>query len=422
MKKIGLAFIAIWITSTAFGQEDTNKIQSSGDVGIGTTSPSTLLDVNGTARFGMSSDGGIQISRFTSSLTDVPGSTGGIHLQGPLHSHLVFDVQGNDHNDGFYIRIPTNLQVNPMVDKTAFAVKSNGRVGIGTASPSYLLDVNGTSRFSNDLLLSESKYIYLGNNNNRIRAESYGDIGIYPNANLYIGAVISGDETKNVSFLENGNVGIGTTTVDDKLHLKQRSGDAVLKIENTGNGNASIIKFSRERTTGEDVVGGAIGLVSNTGTNWGQLFFNARSGAADVGVDGSGTQTPFLTLGNGVNNNVAVGIGTNTPKNALDVVGTIRSTEVKVEATPWPDYVFADNYQLRTLKETKEYIQENKHLPEIPSATEIEANGVELGDMNMRLLKKIEELTLYQIELMEKLEQQNEELQNVKKELKELKK
>lgn len=94
----------------------------------------------------------------------------------------------------------------------------------------------------------------------------------------------------------------------------------------------------------------------------------------------------------------------------LVVDGKIRSEEVKVEIINGPDYVFASDYELRTLEETKKYIIENKHLPEIPSAKEMEANGVELGDMNMRLLKKIEELTLYQIELLEKLKQQNKQL------------
>ncbi|MCR9154386.1 MAG: hypothetical protein NXI09_09770 [Bacteroidetes bacterium] len=99
----------------------------------------------------------------------------------------------------------------------------------------------------------------------------------------------------------------------------------------------------------------------------------------------------------------------------LTVDGKIKSEEVKVEviAGVGPDYVFEANYELRTLQETKEYITENKHLPEIPSAREMEANGIDLGAMNMRLLKKIEELTLYQIELLERLEKAEEKIQQL---------
>ncbi|MEO9803467.1 MAG: hypothetical protein ABJF04_09485 [Reichenbachiella sp.] len=107
-----------------------------------------------------------------------------------------------------------------------------------------------------------------------------------------------------------------------------------------------------------------------------------------------------------------IGIGTTTPTNKLEVNGTIRAQEIKVEASPWPDYVFTDEYQLSTLEETASYIKENHHLSEIPSAEEIEANGVNLGEMNMLLLKKIEELTLHIIEMnnrMKLLEIENSE-------------
>ena len=81
---------------------------------------------------------------------------------------------------------------------------------------------------------------------------------------------------------------------------------------------------------------------------------------------------------------------------------------MKVEASPWPDYVFAEGYKLRSLEETKAYIDTHKHLPEVPSAQEIEENGVALGEMNMLLLKKIEELTLHQIQLMNELNNQKQ--------------
>ncbi|WP_410221856.1 hypothetical protein [Pedobacter sp.] len=93
-----------------------------------------------------------------------------------------------------------------------------------------------------------------------------------------------------------------------------------------------------------------------------------------------------------------VGIGTLTPSEKLSVNGKIRAKEIKVETANWPDYVFSDNYLPKSLPEIEQFIKKNKHLPEVPSAQEAEQNGVELGEMNKILLKKIEELTLHLIE------------------------
>ena len=73
----------------------------------------------------------------------------------------------------------------------------------------------------------------------------------------------------------------------------------------------------------------------------------------------------------------------NNPSAKLHVDGNIIAEEVKVEVVNPPDYVFEDEYQLKTLAATKHYIEEHKHLPEVPSAKEMEANGVELGEMNI---------------------------------------
>jgi len=93
----------------------------------------------------------------------------------------------------------------------------------------------------------------------------------------------------------------------------------------------------------------------------------------------------------------------------LAVQGKVHAEEVKVDLNvPVPDYVFKNDYQLRSLADVKAYVQANSHLPEVPSAKEIEENGIDLGEMNMLLLKKIEELTLYQLqheEQMSKLKQ-----------------
>jgi len=93
-----------------------------------------------------------------------------------------------------------------------------------------------------------------------------------------------------------------------------------------------------------------------------------------------------------------VGIGTMEPQEKLVVKGKILAEEIKVQAINWPDYVFKPEYQLPSLAETEQYILNNGHLPEVPKATEVEANGVSLGEMNKILLKKVEELTIHLIE------------------------
>jgi len=96
-----------------------------------------------------------------------------------------------------------------------------------------------------------------------------------------------------------------------------------------------------------------------------------------------------------------VGIGTLNPgSNRLSVEGTLGARAVKVTlATPWPDYVFARKYRLISLSELDNYIKRNKHLPDVPSSNDVRSNGIDLGNMNAELLKKIEELTLFVIDL-----------------------
>ena len=118
-----------------------------------------------------------------------------------------------------------------------------------------------------------------------------------------------------------------------------------------------------------------------------------------------------------------VGIGTISPDAKLAVSGQVHAQEVKVSiAVPGPDYVFDKNYKLSSLEEIKNYIDQNKHLPEIPSAKEMEKNGIQLGEMNMLLLKKIEELTLYVIELKEENENTKGQMKIMKSEIDQIKK
>jgi hypothetical protein len=116
----------------------------------------------------------------------------------------------------------------------------------------------------------------------------------------------------------------------------------------------------------------------------------------------------------------AVGIGVTTGASIpagflLAVDGKIISEEVKVQMSGnWPDYVFDKKYKLPTLTELKKFIAANKHLPNIPAAAEVEKNGLELGDMQKRMMEKIEELTLYILQLEEKYAALQQEVKEIK--------
>lgn len=97
--------------------------------------------------------------------------------------------------------------------------------------------------------------------------------------------------------------------------------------------------------------------------------------------------------------NLNIGTDATVPGYQLQVKGKIRSQEIMVEMDNWPDYVFEPSHEKLSLTDLESFIKKNKHLPEIPSVSVVSKDGINLGDMNAKLLKKIEELTLYVIEL-----------------------
>ncbi|MEN2401779.1 tail fiber protein [Flavobacterium sp. MC2016-06] len=117
-----------------------------------------------------------------------------------------------------------------------------------------------------------------------------------------------------------------------------------------------------------------------------------------------------------------VGIGTINPTSKLTVAGNINSREVKVSVDAGADFVFDNDYNLPSLESVSDYIKENKHLPEIASAKEMQKDGINLSEMNIKLLQKMEEMTLYMIQMNKNLEEQNIQIQSQNKEIKILKK
>lgn len=208
-------------------------------------------------------------------------------------------------------------------------------------------------------------------------------------------------EGSKVSIHRNGNLGVGIMTPINKLDLRLESAYGYTARFAEANGAGIILGVNPNN---DDPLSGFIGHTSSNrnikyavfGT--GNHIFNTGSGQS-------------LTI----HNSGKVGIGTTdfSGSHKLRVEGSIGAREIKVEANGWSDFVFDHKYELRTLEEVESYIHRNKHLPEIPSEGEVLENGINLGEMNALLLQKIEELTLYMIDMNKKvnqLEQENFEI------------
>jgi hypothetical protein len=122
-----------------------------------------------------------------------------------------------------------------------------------------------------------------------------------------------------------------------------------------------------------------------------------------------------------INQEGYVGIGTINPAYKLDVCGTIRAKEIRVDMLGGCDFVFNDDYKLMDLKELENFVKTNQHLPEIAPEKEMIENGLNMKEFQMKLLQKIEELTLYTIEQNKKLEKQSKRSEEQEQELKILK-
>ncbi|WP_120752425.1 hypothetical protein [Aquimarina sp. BL5] len=275
---------------------------------------------------------------------------------------------------------------------------SNGNVGIGTTSPTKKLDVNGS--------IAGQSFI------NVQKGGSYV-ISLNGNEHGYITGRNSSFENKfqiasnGNTYFNGGNVGIGTTNPDAKLQVEGQAkvgkwGVLTLDWTNETNWGGSSNKWagyigfnsSRNNEDPKDYYKGTNKYTSKgvfEGSNYGFRWLYRNH--INYDSDTQHQLSEYMRLTNDGN----LGIGTTNPDAKLAVNGNIHTKEVKVDLIGWADYVFKEDYNLPTLQQVEDHINQNGHLINIPSAAEVAENGIQLGEMNAKLLEKIEELTLYAI-------------------------
>lgn len=234
-----------------------------------------------------------------------------------------------------------------------------------------------------------------------------------------------------------GNLGVGTDTTSARLHVEAPQNttiarfsqpgipgeEASLKISNGTGGTGLFFPSITGRSKapgfpyGLFIIGESEDVVPATNyASYGAVVIDGRNKTGDTLINNnilavnSYGKNYFLVKGNG-----SVGIGTQDTKGyKLAVNGSAIFTKVKVEAySGWPDYVFETPYTLMPLDSLEAYVKENKHLPEIPSAAIVEKEGLDLGEINKTLTKKLEEVTLYLIEINKRNKAMEERLRQL---------
>ncbi len=203
-----------------------------------------------------------------------------------------------------------------------------------------------------------------------------------------------------------GNIGIGKHSNGSKLLVsKGNSGGnphtySDITIEDSDHGMISILTPSSKH--------GYFGFADENDDYVGGMQYDHITNKMTFRVNNHGSDMV-------INSNGFIGIGTTTPDSKLTVAGNIHAREVKVTINAGADFVFNEDYKLPSLNEVERFVKEHKHLPEIASEKEMQDKGLHLADMNIKLLQKIEELTLYTIAQEKKIKQQ--EKHSIKKDL-----
>lgn len=351
------------------------------NVGIGTTSPTTRLQVT-SATAGTS---GVRLTNLTSTSATTTGNNKALSVDatGNIILTPVVNTQTTDvsiyNNDGTLSTNRTvnmnakNLTINPSTANSQFFINgTTGNVGIGNISPTSKLDVSG---------------------------EIKGISGIFSKS-LPNNQTFSSWEDRNLKC----QLFTAGTIIDAPSQARQFN---FFDFPTSNfNANPEVFFTIVDRNSKDRLAFNA------EASNYSMLRLYDKNENIFVKIIEDGNDKVELTL---PKSNSFVGIGTTnfidgTDIYRLAVKGAIRADRVKVYTT-WADFVFEKRYILPTLEDVEKHIKENGHLKDIPSAKEVEANGIELGEMNKKLLQKVEELTLYIIEM-------NKELKDVKGKLK----